>query len=44
MITEQDWRQMGNCLGVDAEVFFPHRGEDTRIAKEIRQSRRRVAA
>jgi WhiB family redox-sensing transcriptional regulator len=32
---ELDWRVMANCRGMDPELFFPVRGEDTRPIKAI---------
>ena len=35
--TERDttWMDLGNCLGVDPDLFFPERGASTREAKEV---------
>lgn len=30
-----EWMDYSNCLGVDASLFFPARGEDTRQAKAV---------
>lgn len=30
-----DWFDQANCLGVDADLFFPPRGESTREAKAV---------
>ena len=30
-----DWQDLGNCLGVDPELFFPGRGASTKEAKEV---------
>jgi hypothetical protein len=32
---ETAWRKLGNCVGVDSELFFPTRGEDTSEAKRV---------
>lgn len=29
------WKELGNCLGVDPELFFPERGASTKEAKEV---------
>ena len=29
------WRRQGNCLGVNADLFFPERGEPTAPAKKV---------
>lgn len=29
------WQDRANCLGVDPDLFFPRRGEDTRAAKDV---------
>lgn len=29
------WKQHGNCLGVDPDLFFPERGASTREAKAV---------
>ena len=29
------WQDDANCKGVDPELFFPKRGESTRVAKEF---------
>ena len=29
------WVSMGNCVGVDPDLFFPERGGSTREAKEV---------
>jgi len=31
----QNWQDLANCLGVDADLFFPERGASTREAKEV---------
>lgn len=31
----EDWRDLAACKGVDPELFFPERGDDTRPAKAI---------
>lgn len=31
----EDWQNLANCLGVDADLFFPERGASTREAKEV---------
>ena len=30
-----DWQSYANCLGADADLFFPERGSSTRKAKAI---------
>lgn len=30
-----DWQNYANCLGADADLFFPERGSSTRKAKAI---------
>jgi WhiB family redox-sensing transcriptional regulator len=30
-----DWRGMGNCIGVDPELFFPERGVSTSEPKKV---------
>lgn len=30
-----DWRDQANCLGMDADLFFPERGVNTNEAKEV---------
>lgn len=30
-----EWQDLGNCLGVDPELFFPGRGASTKEAKEV---------
>lgn len=32
---ERSWQDDANCIGVDANLFFPARGESTREAKEV---------
>lgn len=32
------WQDYANCLGVDADLFFPERGASTREAKEVCRS------
>ena len=34
-VTEPDWHDQANCLGVDPDLFFPERGASTREAKEV---------
>jgi WhiB family redox-sensing transcriptional regulator len=29
------WMDLGNCMGVDPDLFFPARGASTREAKEV---------
>jgi WhiB family redox-sensing transcriptional regulator len=29
------WKNEGNCVGVDPDLFFPDRGEATREAKQV---------
>ena len=35
LLAGDGWRDLGACAGVDPEVFFPDRGESTKIAKAI---------
>ena len=30
---DPDWKLQGNCLDVDHDLFFPERGQSTRLAK-----------
>ena len=30
-----EWQDLGNCLGVDPDLFFPERGQSTREAKDV---------
>jgi len=32
---ETNWQDLGNCLGVDPELFFPGRGASTKEAKGV---------
>lgn len=32
---EEVWQDLGACVGVDPDLFFPERGQSTREAKEI---------
>ena len=34
-IETKGWQDLANCLGVDADLFFPERGASTREAKEV---------
>ena len=34
-VSEPDWHDQANCLGVDPDLFFPERGASTREAKEV---------
>ena len=36
--TEQSWRDRAFCLGLDHDMFFPKRGESTRVSKAICES------
>ena len=29
------WGQLGNCVGINQDLFFPKRGDDVSIAKEF---------
>lgn len=31
----QDWRHRARCIGLDLDIFYPARGEDTREAKAV---------
>ena len=35
---EPSWRDLAFCLGLDHDLFFPKRGESTRISKGICES------
>lgn len=30
-----DWRDHANCIGLDADLFFPERGKNTNEAKRV---------
>lgn len=32
---DMEWQNFANCLGVDANLFFPERGASTTTAKEV---------
>ncbi len=34
---ETSWQEYSNCLGVDADLFFPERGASTKEAKQVCQ-------
>jgi WhiB family redox-sensing transcriptional regulator len=34
-VPERRWVAMGNCVGVDPDLFFPQRGGSTSEAKEV---------
>ena len=34
---ETSWQEFSNCLGVDADLFFPERGASTKEAKQVCQ-------
>lgn len=34
-LTNQNWRQLAACRGIDAEVFYPVTDEDADVAKGI---------
>lgn len=36
--TDQSWRDSVFCLGLDHNLFFPKRGESTRVSKGICES------
>jgi WhiB family redox-sensing transcriptional regulator len=34
-VSELDWMDDGNCVGVEPDIFFPGRGEVATAAKEL---------
>lgn len=32
---QPEWKALGNCVGVNAELFYPERGASTREAKAV---------
>ena len=32
---DESWQSAANCLGLDADLFFPGRGDDTAAAKAV---------
>lgn len=35
LMQQPEWMADANCVGIDAELFFPQRGESTKQAKEV---------
>lgn len=35
MIADTEWMGRGNCISVDPELFFPHKGGSVREAKGV---------